>query len=602
MYYIQRSTRKNRSKVTISHLGPALVVFVCFLGLTVWSWYDTNRNLQRDAYQLLQQDIDRASASIALRLKTHDDMLNAGVSLLASSPGEVNRSDWSSFVSRLNLPERYSGVQGLGYSVLLSPSAKDAHVNAVRASGLSDYVIYPAGNRSIYSSILFLEPQNDRNQKALGYDMYSEPVRREAMDTAASTKQTTMSEPVTLVQEDVGSNQPGFLMYAPFFAATNAQEPEGYVYAPFRAQNFITQAISTSNQPNIAYRITTNAAAREAVLFESESYASITQKPSAQSYTTPVGLYGQTWQISGVVSQDILTPRERERPAGVLWGGTLFSVFVAGFIYLLLVNRARRIVETEQAEVQTAKDELLALASHQLRTPATGVKQYIGMLREGYAGVLTDEQLGLLDKAHASNERQLGTINEMLVVAKADTGHLDLNKEPVDINQMIRDIVDEADSYIKARNHVFELYLAETPVYCFGDQAYLRMALENIASNANKYTPDGGTITITVLRRKTYVHIIIRDTGVGVAKKDFPMLFEKFARIPNELTRKVGGSGIGLYLAKKIINEHGGDISFESVVDQGSVCTVKLPLMQEPKPINKASRRKTVKNFTGNKS
>jgi signal transduction histidine kinase len=215
-------------------------------------------------------------------------------------------------------------------------------------------------------------------------------------------------------------------------------------------------------------------------------------------------------------------------------------------------------VQNEQAEVQSAKDELLALASHQLRTPATGVKQYIGLLREGYAGELSEEQRTYLDKAYASNERQLGTINEMLVVAKADTGHLELTKEAVDVNQMMRDIVEESDTHIKSRDHNFKLYLTESPVYCFADRAYLRMALENIASNANKYTPDGGTITVTVLRKKTNVHIVVRDTGVGVSKKDFPMLFEKFARIPNELTRKVGGSGIGLYLAKKIVDEHRG--------------------------------------------
>lgn len=316
-------------------------------------------------------------------------------------------------------------------------------------------------------------------------------------------------------------------------------------------------------------------------LYVGPGYEEATHTYGAEMTTRTIDSYRQGWKLYAVIDPKIaLSFRERSRPINVLWGGMLFSTFVAGFIYLLLLNRTRHLSERESEEIQSAKDELLALASHQLRTPATGVKQYLGILREGMAGQLNVEQTEVLEKAYASNERQLGTINEMLVVAKADNGHLDIQMQAVDINHLVNEIVDEARDYADKRSHHLNVYLSKQPMYIMGDREYLRMAIENVISNANKYTPDGGTVTITLLKKKGNVEVIIRDNGVGVAKQDFHMLFEKFSRIPNKLTRQVGGSGIGLYLAKKIIHQHNGTIGFESTHGEGSVCSIRLPIMQ----------------------
>ena len=104
------------------------------------------------------------------------------------------------------------------------------------------------------------------------------------------------------------------------------------------------------------------------------------------------------------------------------------------------------------------------------------------------------------------------------------------------------------------------------------------MSMENIVSNATKYTPEHGTITISIRADMMVAKVTVTDTGVGVSKKDMPLLFEKFSRIPNELTNKVTGSGIGLYLAKKIVLAHRGTISFISREGIGSRCEIKLPI------------------------
>ncbi len=199
------------------------------------------------------------------------------------------------------------------------------------------------------------------------------------------------------------------------------------------------------------------------------------------------------------------------------------------------------------------------------------------MLQEGYAGELNDKQKTYLEKAQQSNERQLGTINEMLMVARADAGHLEIQKSNFDLNKLVEDVISEQLFDINARSQTIKSYVPKDHINLNADERFMRMAIENVISNATKYTPNGGEITVTLLRKKSKIHIAVRDTGVGVAKADAPLLFQKFSRIPNELTSKVGGSGIGLYLAQKIVRAHDGEIVFDSRTDQGSVFTIILP-------------------------
>jgi signal transduction histidine kinase len=200
------------------------------------------------------------------------------------------------------------------------------------------------------------------------------------------------------------------------------------------------------------------------------------------------------------------------------------------------------------------------------------------MLREGYAGKLSKEQVRYLDKAYASNERQLSTINEMLFVARADAGNIELIRERFDLTSLIRDTLEEQSNAIKERRQVLVMKIPEQKLFIYADARYVRMAIENVLSNATKYTPEKGTITVTLKHNKQDAQLIIKDTGVGVSKKDYELLFQKFARIPNELTNKVTGSGIGLYLARKVVEAHNGSISFTSEVGKGSTCTIKLPI------------------------
>jgi two-component system sensor histidine kinase VicK len=235
--------------------------------------------------------------------------------------------------------------------------------------------------------------------------------------------------------------------------------------------------------------------------------------------------------------------------------------------------------QTALVELNDAKDEFISLASHQLRTPATGVKQFIGMLLENYFGELTDDQRTMLEYAYESNERQLEVINDLLKVAQVDAGKVVLSRQKSDLADMLEDIMQEQRAQFARRKQRVVLDRPKAPVFARVDPRRIRMVVENLIDNASKYTPDGKGITVSIdkSQKGKSVKIEVKDQGVGIAKEDISKLFQKFSRLENPLSIQVGGTGIGLYWAKKIVDLHSGTIKLKSKQGKGTVFTVEIP-------------------------
>jgi PAS domain S-box-containing protein len=243
------------------------------------------------------------------------------------------------------------------------------------------------------------------------------------------------------------------------------------------------------------------------------------------------------------------------------------------------LEQANADLKRQQSELlllNQAKDEFISLASHQLRTPATGVKQYLGMILQGFAGEVPPKALGYIAKAYASNERQIALVNDMLRVAQVDAGRLVLRRAVVDMAQLARDVVAEQTDALERRQQHVELKLPDQLVVeVDGDR--LRMVIENLVDNASKYTPEGGTLTVALRSAGNWLQIIVSDTGVGIEADDVDKLFTKFTRIDNTLSESVGGSGLGLYWANKIVELHGGNVGVDSTPGEGTTFTIQVP-------------------------
>lgn len=252
-------TRRHAASVAIERWlhrpGTARLILVVSLIVTGLAWWATRHYAHDEARQRFERRTDEIHARIDRRMASYEAMLRGGVALVAASP-DPTREAWRRYVETVRPEQHYPGIQGFGVSRYIPAQELSAHEQAVRAEGFPDYRVKPSGPREAYSSIVFLEPFVERNLRAFGFDMMSEPVRREAMLRARDTGQAAISGIVTLVQENGLDVQKGFLLYLPVYrrGAQNADALWGWVYAPFRVRDLMDGLLG-NDLGNIAFRI-----------------------------------------------------------------------------------------------------------------------------------------------------------------------------------------------------------------------------------------------------------------------------------------------------------------------------------------------------------
>ncbi len=244
---------------------------------------------------------------------------------------------------------------------------------------------------------------------------------------------------------------------------------------------------------------------------------------------------------------------------------------------LMVANKMLKHQHVELEALNNVKDEFVSLASHQLRTPATGIKQFLGILLEGYAGQLTSQQSEYIKKAYDSNERQIELVNSLLRTAQLDAGRISLSKSFTSLHSLIEDVIDGMRDVLSGREQTVQIVDDTHVADIYVDQLRMRMVFENLIDNASKYTEVRGAITITLTETKTHVTISIKDTGVGIPVAEQKQIFDKFSRVPNKLSDLAGGTGLGLYWVKKIVSLHKGTVKIESEVDRGTEFIIKIP-------------------------
>jgi signal transduction histidine kinase len=584
MYFISSRTRLS-SNTLFLHLLPTGAVLLTLLSISLLAWHNARSALATEKQNATSSLANTSRESIIERMGTYEVVLR-GASALFNSSDAVTRTEWKNFVSSFNLQQKYPGVQSVGYVSFVPPTQAAAVTERMRQEGFPDFHIYPDGARDPYSAVLYVEPL--RNPAGLGYDMYAEPARRAAMQRAASTGEASLTGKLTFIQSDSSlSSNSGFTMFLPIYRSVADQSMpaskrsvQGFVYAPFIGQNLF-KGIFGSDNNSFAVRIAdAEGTSADNILYETENFAGLASSADSYTHSLHIDLYGHKWRLDFRFPVSIISENTRNRPAVAFVSGTILSLLLAGFVLALLVARTRALGNTKQLEVQAAKDELLSLASHQLRTPATSVKQYIAMLKDGFAGKVTREQEVLLNKAYESNERQLHIINQLLYVAKIDAQGMVITPRRVNLPKLIRELSAELSHEALAKQNRINLVLPAKSVYIEADEHCVRMALENVLSNAIKYSYDRKPVTVKLTTKKATVQIAITDKGIGIAHDDIPQLFQRFTRIPNEMSNQTSGSGIGLYLSQQLIDLHDGSIQVDSMLGKGTTFTVVLPKKQ----------------------
>lgn len=233
-------------------------------------------------------------------------------------------------------------------------------------------------------------------------------------------------------------------------------------------------------------------------------------------------------------------------------------------------------------EADELKDEFVYVASHELRTPMTAIKNYLWLALNRYGKDLDPKMKQSLVRAYISTERLIVLVQDMLTVSRIEGKRLVLNFEEIDLMELYQQIYDEINVTAQKEEIVMTLVPADKKYIVYGDRTRIGEVIQNLLSNAIKFTPKGGHVTISVRQSGSMIATDISDTGFGIPREDLPRLFKKFGRLGHSYKKvaESAGTGLGLFISKQIIEAHHGSISVESEVDKGSTFTFTLPLKE----------------------
>ncbi len=228
--------------------------------------------------------------------------------------------------------------------------------------------------------------------------------------------------------------------------------------------------------------------------------------------------------------------------------------------------------------IEAMKTEFVSIAAHQLRTPLSAIKWTIRMILDGDTGAISAEQRDLLDKTYESNERMIHLINDLLNVTRIEEGRFLYKQEPTQLEDVVDSIIDNCEELLKMKNLKFSKEMPKEPMpEIYADKEKIGLVVQNLLENAIKYTPNGGSINITLEKKGNDALFQIKDSGVGIPKSQEARMFTKFFRGENAIRMETEGTGLGLYTSKNIIEAHKGKIWFESEDGKGSTFFFTVP-------------------------
>jgi diguanylate cyclase (GGDEF)-like protein/PAS domain S-box-containing protein len=361
------------------HLLPAIPWLVLGIGLAISLalWRDADLDHHEKLRLAFDGKIAKLISGIDARVNAHDQILRGVTGLFAASK-EVDRNEFRDYVTALRVGDLYPGIQGIGFSRFIPGWELTPHIEALRQEGFPEYTVRPVGEREVYSAIIYLEPFDWRNQRALGFDMFSEPVRQQAMVRARDSGRAALSGKVTLVQETDKDVQPGTLLYVPVYQGgeTDSDSIEqrrqrllGWAYSPIRMRDMLG-SILEHDFPELAGLIGIavydgEVSAPENLLFHSVDREMPDRYLSSRS---AVEVAGRQWLIEAYTLPGFAATADANRAGSLLGLGAAFSVLLAFISWLFArhhqqitnaigeVGRANRALENSRNELQAIYD------------------------------------------------------------------------------------------------------------------------------------------------------------------------------------------------------------------------------------------------------
>lgn len=430
----------------------AWLILLCGLLASGYAGHAVKSDIDQEVQSRFASNCDAIQLKIEARLQSHTQVLLGGAALFEASDS-VSRQAWHAYAKRVEIDQHFNGIQGLGFSLWIPENQLVQHITEIRRQGFPQYTVTPAGARDEYSAIVYLEPFNGRNLRAFGYDMYSEPVRRVAMEQARDENIISLSGKVKLVQENGEDVQSGTLMYVPVYKKAMPIETVeqrraalyGWVYSPFRMADLFHGVLKGWDIPQSRYlrmQIYDGLGVQaDSLLYSSEEGQKSTFSPSVLfSIERHMDFNGREWTLHFDLLKDSVSGIDYSKVWMVLLGGAGLSIlsFFLILSYLNTRRNAARIAEELTAEslkasgyarrlIEASLDPLLTISPEGKITDVNKATEGVtGRSRTELIGTDFSDYFTEPDKAREGYQRVFARnfVTDYPLVLRHSDGHL----------------------------------------------------------------------------------------------------------------------------------------------------------------------------------
>lgn len=488
---------------------------------------------------------DKMTTEIEGRLQTHEQVL-MGFQGLFSASTEVTPLEFSNFFNIQKIKSRFPDNQGIGFIEYLSDEKEKIEFNKKLERYDFDFIIHPEGDRQEYFPVIFLEPQDLRNKQALGYDVYSEEIRRQAVDKSISTGQTTITEKITLVQEIDEDVQNGFLMLLPVYGYNGISEThlEGFVYSVFRINNFVEGIWDTKIFKNIEVKIYDGPPVSENLFFDSANM-DLNPKEHDFSYSQKIEFGARQWYLTYSGTLPVVENLQNSRLVIPIIGYSMS--FVLFYTFSLFVKNAKLTRDMIRKERTSALGELASRFSHDIRNPLSNIKMAMNFIQKDND---LDSSENLREKFQIIS-RNLDRISHQVDDVLDFIRIHPLKKETLSLNSLLKECIEETTI---PQN--IKIDIPQNDINLLGDPFQLQIVFKNLLNNSiQAIGKESGKITIRSRDDSTSVLVEFEDSGPGFIGLKNSEIFELLT------TTKQTGTGLGLVSCKQILENHNGSIT-----------------------------------------